>query len=423
MRDAGRLAAAIEIVGEIEARRKPAKLALKAWGDAHRFAGSGDRAAIAGLMLDALRRRRSFAWRLGEDSPRAVCLGVLRFGWGWSVDRIAEICAETPHGPGALTAQERARLEEPLDLGEAPPPVRGDYPDWLDGPLTRVFGEARAQEAAALTVRAPVDMRVNTLKATPAQVREALSGLDAHPAGVLPTTLRIDAPHAADRVAPVESHPAFIRGWFEVQDAGSQVAAAVAGDIKGAKVLDLCAGGGGKTLALAAAMANTGWLYAYDRDPRRMVDIIPRAERAGVSNLNVLTPLDKAPLAGLEGALDLVFVDAPCTGSGTWRRHPDTKWKLTEANLAMRNKEQDAVLAQAASLVKPGGRIVYVTCSLLAEENEDRLDAFLAGHANFKLGELPKALAHLAEKPGMLRLTPARHDTDGFFAAVLHRAG
>ncbi|OJU11569.1 MAG: MFS transporter [Caulobacterales bacterium 68-7] len=423
MRDAGRLAAAIDIVTEIEARRKPAKLAVKAWGEAHRFAGSGDRAAIAGLMLDALRRRRSLAWMMGEDTPRAACIGVLRFVWGWSIERVTETCAETPHGPGALSAEEAARLAAPNDLNDAPPPVQGDYPDWLDGPLARVFGDARAEEGAALTVRAPVDMRVNTLKSNTEQVLEALSGMDVHAAGGLPTTVRIDAPSATDRVAPVETHPAFIRGWFEVQDAGSQIAAAVAGDIKSAKVIDLCAGGGGKTLALGAMMANTGWPYAYDRDPRRMVDIIPRAERAGLSNLTVLSPLDKEPLKGLDNKFDLVFVDAPCTGSGTWRRHPDTKWKLSEGSLALRNKEQYEVLDQAAGLVRPGGRIIYVTCSLLAEENEDRVAAFLEARPDFRLGDLPKTVARFATEPGMLRLSPAVSDTDAFFAAVLVRAG
>jgi 16S rRNA (cytosine967-C5)-methyltransferase len=168
-------------------------------------------------------------------------------------------------------------------------------------------------------------------------------------------------------------------------------------------------------------MANTGWLYAYDRDPHRMVDIIPRAERAGVSNLTVLSPLDKEPLKGLDNKFDLVFVDAPCTGSGTWRRHPDTKWKLTEANLKLRTKEQDEVLDQAAGLVRTGGRIVYVTCSLLAEENEDRIAAFLEARPDFRLGDLPKTVARFAASPGMLRLSPAASDTDAFFAAVLVR--
>ena len=156
-------------------------------------------------------------------------------------------------------------------------------------------------------------------------------------------------------------------------------------------------------------MNNTGKLYAFDADPRRMRDIIPRAERAGVTNLDVRTPLDKDPLKDLAGAMDLVFVDAPCTGSGVWRRHPDTKWKLKPDTLQRRMAEQDGVLDQAAGLVKPGGRIVYVTCSLLAEEDEDRVEAFFARHPGFSW------------RGDMVRLTPLKDGTDGFFAAVIER--
>ncbi len=410
MRDGGRISAAAEILGEIEARRRPANLVLQDWGKAHRFAGSGDRAWIAGLVLDVLRKRRSLAHRIGDDSVRAACLAALGYEWGWPVERIAEACADAPHGPGPLGREEMERLLKPRDLSKAPPPVRGDYPDWLDQPLARVFGDKRAEELAALTARAPVDLRVNTLKATPDEVMTALEAMNPQAAGKLPTTLRIAAPAAELRVAPVESHPAFALGLFEVQDAGSQIAAAMAGDIAGKSVLDLCAGGGGKTLALAAMMKNTGRLYAYDADPRRMRDIIPRATRAGVTNLTTLSPLDKDPLRPLTGQMDLVFVDAPCTGSGTWRRHPDTKWKLKAPQLERRMAEQDSVLDQAATLVKPGGRIVYVTCSLFAEENEDRLEAFFARRPGFSW------------QGDVVRLTPLKDGTDGFFAAALLRS-
>ncbi len=171
-----------------------------------------------------------------------------------------------------------------------------------------------------------------------------------------------------------------------MQDAGSQIAAAVAGDIRGRQVLDFCAGGGGKTLALAAAMANTGQLYAYDADARRLAETARRAQRAGVRSLQVRSPIDPAALAGLEGRMDLVFVDAPCTGSGTWRRHPDAKWRLTPQHLERRIAEQVAVLAGAAPFVKPGGRLIYVTCSLLAEENEDRVAAFVAATCRLRRG-------------------------------------
>jgi 16S rRNA (cytosine967-C5)-methyltransferase len=222
----------------------------------------------------------------------------------------------------------------------------------------------------------------------------------------------------------VEAAPAFEHGAFEVQDLGSQVAALCAGDVAQQQVLDLCAGGGGKTLALAAAMAGTGQLYAYDADPRRLRDTTVRAQRAGVRNLQVRSPLQADALADLAGRMDLVFVDAPCTGSGTWRRHPDAKWRLTERQLATRMAEQDTVLDQAAQFVKPGGRIVYVTCSLLAEENEDRIAAFLQRHRAYSAGAIPQVPLRLRRitPEGFLRLTPLGAGTDGFFAAVLQRS-
>ena len=421
MRDGGRLSAAIQVLEDIEARHRPVKLALKGWGEHSRFAGSKDRAFVSGLVLDALRRRRSLGWMMGADTPRAVVLATVRFFWSWPIERIAEAMAEEPHGPGALTDDERRLLEAPRALDDAPAPVRGDYPDWLDANFERVFAEARADETAALSARAPVDLRVNLLKTDPVRAAKVLTPLKAEHIELLPQAFRIAAPDPAERAGSVETIPAFGKGWFEVQDLGSQLAAMAAGEIKGKQVLDFCAGGGGKTLALAAAMGNTGQLYAYDNDARRMGDLVPRATRAGVRNLQVRTPIEEDPLRGLQGKMDVVFVDAPCTGTGTWRRHPDTKWRLTPEQLERRMAEQDQVLDDAAPQVKPGGRLVYVTCSILAEENEDRLTAFRERHPGFTVK--PIDLAGLSSTPeGYLRMTPLRTGTDGFFVAVLERS-
>ncbi|NWG72465.1 MAG: RsmB/NOP family class I SAM-dependent RNA methyltransferase [Parvularculaceae bacterium] len=242
---------------------------------------------------------------------------------------------------------------------------------------------------------------------------------------------------ATERTADVTIIPAFNKGWVEVQDLGSQIAAAAAGDIAGAQVLDYCAGGGGKTLALAALMANTGQIYAYDRDARRLKPLYERASRAGARNLQIVNPLtDKTALAGLAGAMDVVFVDAPCTGSGVWRRHPDSKWRLTPEQLAARLAEQNATLREAAGFVKPGGRLVYVTCSIFMEENEDRLAEFRAWAPDFSpidaLGLIDASglagddgraeLARCRAADGALRLTPRRLKSDGFFIAALTRA-
>jgi 16S rRNA (cytosine967-C5)-methyltransferase len=418
------LGAAIDVLAEIETRHRPVRLALKSWGDSARYAGAKDRAFVSGLVLDGLRKRRSLAWRMGDDSPRAAALGVLGLMWGWSIERIGAAAAEEPHGPGPLTEAERSALEHPRDLGAAPPPVRGDYPDWLDNSLARAFGDDRAEEAEALAERAPVDLRANRLKSGPGKAIKALEPLPVRATGVLPEALRIEAPRADERAAAVEAMPAFVKGWVEVQDLGSQIAAACAGEVKGLQVLDLCAGGGGKTLALAGAMENTGQIYAYDSDARRLTDTIRRAERAGVRNLQVRTPAKPTPLKGLEGRMDLVFVDAPCSGTGSWRRHPDTKWRLTAQALERRMGDQDVVLDQAVAFLKPGGRIVYVTCSVLPEEDEDRVAAFLARHPEFAVRPATDdpTLAKWLTPDGFLRLSPHTSSTDGFFVAVIQKA-
>jgi 16S rRNA (cytosine967-C5)-methyltransferase len=421
LRDGGRISAAIELIEEILGRGRPARLALKAWGDGARYAGAKDRAFVSGLTLDALRRRRSISWRMDDESPRALALGVLRFAWDWDAPHLGQAVSE-PHGPGEGGAAELARLETPRALTEAPAPIQGDYADWMDPYLERVFGESRTAEAAALAERAPTDLRVNTLRTDVERARRILAPLGVTPAPFLETALRLAAPAAADRTAPVEAAPEFEKGWFEVQDLGSQLAAACAGDLAGRQVLDFCAGGGGKTLALAAAMNNTGQIFAYDADARRLTDTVRRGRRAGVRNLQVRSPLHAAPLADLEGRMDLVFVDAPCTGSGTWRRHPDAKWRLRREQMERRTVEQDEVLAAAAAYVRPGGRLLYATCSLFAEENEDRVAAFVARFPAFRLSpiEVPAPLSLDGE--GRLRLTPRSHGTDGFFVAVLQHS-
>ena len=422
MRDGGRLAAAIEVLGDIAERHKPVRMALKHWGEGARYAGARDRAFVSGLVLDVLRKRRSLAWRMDDQGDRAAVLAATRFLWNWEIARIAA-AAEEPRGPGPLTENDRARLVADQGLEAAPPPVRGDYPDAMDGALARVFGEDRAAEGEALAARAPTDLRVNTLKTDTARAMKALAPFGPLLIDRLPGAIRVPTPAASERGPAVETAPEFEKGWFEVQDLGSQIAAACAGDISGRQVLDFCAGGGGKTLALAAAMGNKGQLYAYDADARRLTDTVRRSQRAGVRNLQIRSPIHPTALDGLEGRMDLVFVDAPCTGSGTWRRHPDAKWRLTAEQLSRRIEEQDGVLRQAAPFVRPGGRLIYVTCSLFAEENEDRVAAFLAAAPGFRaIPAAGPADAFLTPR-GFLRMTPRAAGTDGFFVAVLRKAG
>ncbi|MFZ0720553.1 MAG: methyltransferase domain-containing protein [Xanthobacteraceae bacterium] len=432
MTPAARLSAAVEVFADIETRRRPAADALKDWGLAHRFAGSGDRAAIAGLVYDALRRKASSASLMGEASPRAVLIGMLHRERGLDVAAIDALCSGARYAPAPLTEAERAALAG-ATLGGAPAHVEGDYPEWLDPYLARVFGGERAAEGVALASRAPLDLRVNTLAGTREDALPELAHLNAEPARWSPVGLRIRL--AADAKSPaIHAEPAFLKGRIEIQDEGSQLAALLAGAKPGEQVIDLCAGAGGKTLALAAVMENRGQIYATDTDKRRLAPIHDRLARAGARNVQVRTPKSVGnELADLAGRADLVLIDAPCTGIGTWRRNPDAKWRIRPSALAERIKKQDAVLESAVALLKPGGRIAYITCSVLAEENGDRVRAFIGRHGDFsveKPGNVINSLgdraylfarAALISEEGLL-MTPRRTDTDGFFVSMLRHS-
>src|SRR5262249_48179386 len=305
-------------------------------------------------------------------------------------------------------------------------------PEWLDPHLARTFGDDRVAEGVALASRAPLDLRVNTLEGSRDEAAEALAHLRPQPTRWSPHGLRIMLP--ADAKSPaIHAEPAFLKGLIEVQDEGSQMAALCAGAKPGEHVVDLCAGAGGKTLALAAAMEGRGQIYATDSDKRRLAPIHARIERAGAHNIQVRTPKGQAaPPPEFAGRPALVLIDAPCTGTGAWRRNPDAKWRVRPGALAMRCKEQAAVLDAAASLVKPSGRVVYITCSVLAEENSDQVRGFLARHPQFLAAPPAEIASALGERAFLFRrgvlmseegllMTPQRTDTDGFYVAVMRR--
>ncbi|HXW41946.1 MAG TPA: RsmB/NOP family class I SAM-dependent RNA methyltransferase [Xanthobacteraceae bacterium] len=432
MTPSARLSAAIEIFAEIETRRRPAADALKDWGLSHRFAGSSDRAGIAGLVYDALRRKASSAWLMGAASPRAVLIGMLRRERNLDVAAIAALCSGARFAPAPLTQAERQALGADL-LAGAPAHVAGDYPDWLDPYLARVFGGDRVAEGAALASRAPLDLRVNTLAGARDDVLAKLKHLGAEPTRWSPVGVRIRL--AADAKSPaIHAEPVFRKGQIEIQDEGSQLAALLAGARPGEQVIDLCAGAGGKTLALAATMGNRGQIYATDTDKRRLVPIHERIARAGARNIQVRTPRGSTDvLADLASRADLVLIDAPCTGTGTWRRNPDAKWRTRPGALAARIKEQEATLERAVALVKSAGRIAYVTCSVLAEENGDQIRAFVSRHPEFSVEKPANVIGTLGERAYLfagavlmsdagLLMTPRRTDTDGFFVGMLRRS-
>ncbi len=430
MRPGGRIQAAIEIIEEILTRHRPASASLSDWGKAHRFAGSGDRSAIGTLVYDVLRRRASLGAQMQADTPRALVLAAAPIAFGMTVDEVAAVVDGSKHAPKEISDAERAGLARALP-SDLPANIAGDFPEWLTPSLTRAFGDNIVAEGAAMAVRAPVDMRVNTLAADREAVLDALSHFSPTPTQWSPIGVRIAPPAAAKRQANVEAEAAHGNGWFEVQDEGSQIAAMMVGAEPTDTVLDLCAGAGGKTLALAAVMKNEGELAAYDTSKIQLRPIFDRVRRAGATNIDVLRAGEDPALRALGPTFDRVLVDAPCTGSGTWRRRPDSKWRLKQRNIAQRQAEQKKVLDLAASVVKPGGTLVYVTCSVLPEENTDQVAWFCQQFPDFSI--VPYAEQWAACLPDVtapasaggstetLLLTPAQHQTDGFFIAVLRR--
>jgi 16S rRNA (cytosine967-C5)-methyltransferase len=432
MTPAARLSAAIELIDIIEAQRVPAAKALKDWGTSHRFAGSGDRAAIAGLVWDVLRRRASSAYVMEDDSARGRLLGMLKLERGLDVATIEALCDGSRFAPAPLTEAERSALASRTAEG-APAPVAGDYPEWLDPYLADVFGDDRVAEAAAMASRAPLDLRVNTLKAGREKVLGSVAHLNATPTPWSPIGLRI-ALGADARNPGIHAEEDFIKGAIEVQDEGSQLAALFAAAKPGEQVIDLCAGAGGKTLALAAQMQGKGRLIATDSDKRQLSPIYERLSRAGVHNADVRTPKgDTDPLADIRGSADLVLIDAPCTGTGTWRRNPDAKWRMRPGALEIRLKDQTEVLERAAPLVKSGGRIAYITCSVLHSENGEQVRGFVARHPEFTVQPPEQTASVLWDKaddfaavalgsPEGWLMTPRRTGTDGFFVSILKKA-
>ena len=368
---------------------------------------------------------------MGSDTPRALVLGTVGRRWGYGGEGLAALIEGVPHAPDPVTPSEVDRLDT-ADLDSAPAHVRADVPDWLAPHFAEAFGNAWVEEGAALAERPPLDLRTNTLKADRAKVARALARFDVQGTAYAPDGLRI-APTTRDARHPnLQVEPGFRKGWFEVQDEGSQLAACMVAARPGEQVLDLCAGAGGKTLAVAATMANKGQVFATDSDRVRLAPIFDRLKRAGTRNVQVRQA--GSGLDDLRGRMDAVLIDVPCTGTGVWRRRPDAKWRLGERALRQRVDEQAALLVDAVKYLKPGGRLVYVTCSVLPAENQDQIVAFLRRQDGLGVRSPASILAAagtglqdalsdaVLESPAGIALTPRRTATDGFFIGVVEKS-
>jgi 16S rRNA (cytosine967-C5)-methyltransferase len=439
MTPGARLEASIELLSEIHGGSAPADRAAAAFFRKRRFIGGQDRRAIVDRVYGVLRRRAALDWWLARAgagdriTDRARVIAALALVEGWSSDRIAGAFDGGQYRPARLNPPEQAltrRLAGQAILDPAQPDdVRLDYPRWLEHQLRNLFGQRFETEMAALMTEAPLDLRVNSLKATRAEAIAALaeSGITATPTPLSPLGLRIESR------PPLATLPVFRNGLIEVQDEGSQLVALLADARPGMRVVDFCAGAGGKTLAMAAQMRNKGHIVACDVLEGRVERAATRLNRAGVHNVERRgLKSERDPWVKRHaGGFDRVLVDAPCSGIGTWRRNPDAKWRLASGELAELVELQQRILASAARLVKPGGRVIYATCSLLPAENSAQVSAFLETIPGFALlpiaevwaetvGSMPERGACPTDEP-TLRLTPASHGTDGFFVAVLER--
>jgi 16S rRNA (cytosine967-C5)-methyltransferase len=444
MTPGARLQASIDLLSAIHAGASPADRVSAAFFRERRYIGGGDRRAVIDRVYAVLRRRAALDWWIGRTMPvedvqdrpgadRRRIIAALVLLEGWSADRIAGSFDGGTYRPEQLTDIERAMAKSlegnTLLSPEQPEWVRLEFPEWLGGSLHRIFGEGLEPEMQALLTEAPLDLRANTLKAGRDDAMAALArdGVEAKPTVLSPLGLRVDGR------PPLATLPSFKDGLVEVQDEGSQLAALLVDARPGLRIVDFCAGAGGKTLAMAAAMENKGRIVACDVLQGRVERAAIRLQRAGVHNVERrgLSSERDPWVKRHAGAYDRVLVDAPCTGVGTWRRNPDARWKLTPDYLRELLDLQRRIFDSAARLVKPGGRLIYATCSLLPEENEAQIDAFLAQHQDFKV--LPVAdvwREAMAKQPdaapcpsegNYLRLTPAQQGTDGFFVAILQR--
>jgi 16S rRNA (cytosine967-C5)-methyltransferase len=410
------LDAIVQALTVILPARAPADAQLRQFFRDNRNLGNRDRALVADTVYAALRRRRLLEHVTPRSTPREIALATIVKLQGVGLSQIES----------ALKGGEKTWLAElkGRDLDDLPLAIRADLPDWVIERLRKSMNEEELLALArGLQNPAPLDLRVNTLKAPREAVldRLAYDEIEAAPTKLSPVGVRLKEKPALNR------HPMFLDGAVEVQDEGSQILGMLVEPRRGEMVVDFCAGAGGKTLQMGAAMNSTGRLYAFDTSDKRLANLAPRLKRSGLSNVfpQRIANENDAKVKRLRGKIDRVLVDAPCTGLGTLRRNPDLKSRQSVEGLAELNEKQTSILAAAASLVKPGGRLVYGTCSLLAEENEDIVSGFLGANPDFHLVPASQVLKrqglHVPGTGEYLRLYPHVHDTDGFFAAVMEK--
>ncbi len=429
MREPARISSAIDLLARINAARIPMDNTIRDFMAARRFIGSKDRTSIVERVYRIMRSHARLGWWIEQgkmqDTSRARVLADLMLHDSPDEAVLEALFTGERHDPDPLDKAELLFAEflhgKELNDPAMPDAVRCECPDWAESKLRDLFGDAFEAQLSAMIDPAPLDLRVNTVKGT---VDEALESLKKDKIRVAKTPYSPFALRAEGKPFMSDSK-AFRNGLVEIQDEGSQLIGLVSGVKPGMRVLDFCAGGGGKTLILAAMMNNKGNIVAMDNDSRRLEKGKPRYRKAGIHNVETRSleeEQNRKWLRRQKDAMDVVLVDAPCSSSGTWRRNPDLRWKWYGPKLEEIIQMQSDILDKVADKVKSGGRLIYATCSLFPEENEKQVEAFLSRHPDYKILPLEKAWEgrtdSLPNSGDFLRLFPKDHATDGFFAAI-----
>ncbi len=431
MRDGARIQTAIDILEKIKASKIPMDNTMRDYLHHKRYIGSKDRKSIVELVYSVVRATARLGWWLDkaalEDFPRARVIAFLLLD-GMSAHNVTIRFTGEKYQPDVLNDGEKKSLEifenQKFIHDDMPVSVRCECPDWATDKLKILYGDEFEAQLQAMLDPAPLDLRVNIMKLSVEQAQDSLKkdGVDTLRTPYSPYGLRTSGkPY-------MSATKAFHKGFVEIQDEGSQLISHLCGVAPGMRVLDYCAGGGGKTLGLAAEMEGKGIIFATDNDSRRLEKGRRRYRKADVHNIEVRSLEDEKNRKWLrrqKGAMDVVLVDAPCSSSGTWRRNPDLRWNWYGPTLDEIKVIQAEILERVADKVKEGGRLVYATCSLFAEENEDQIDLFLKNHPEYKLLPMssvwPEGYGECPVSGDYMRLSPKDHQTDGFFSAVLQR--
>ncbi|SCA56908.1 tRNA/rRNA cytosine-C5-methylase [Candidatus Terasakiella magnetica] len=426
MKPAARLQSVIELLEAVFEGKRPADALSTDYFKARRYAGSKDRRFINTRLYETLRNRAKLGWLAEQVSLEATPRTLVLIDAALKEEDVQSLFTGDQYAPEALSAQEIGTLAllSDHDVTNAPDPIRFEYPEWLDKDLRESLGEHFEEVINALNQEAPLDIRINALHPDKAKAVEILKAqnIEAEPTPYSPWGLR-----SAKKVK-LGGIKAYKEGLIDIQDEGSQLISLLTQPKDCELVMDFCAGAGGKTLAMAAEMENKGALYALDISPTRLYKMRPRLERAKVSNVH-LHPIkaENDPwLKQFETRLDRVLIDAPCSGVGSWRRAPESRWKMTSELLEDLIGRQERILDSSAHLVRPGGYVVYATCSLLKRENEDQIAKFLTSHDNYTVLPVSEAWADLFDtecpfEGEFMQMRPDLHKSDGFFCAILQR--